>query len=292
MVVGFHFHQDVGQFLTALIHLIFRVEACNFRTFDDRGVIGISHDGALRVQLMRVFDHLEQGFILLFAIHDPVRIKNFVTAMLTVCLCKHHQLNVGRITACFRKRIGQIIDFVIRHCQTKRDIRRYQCFATTAKDIHEFQWLSFQFGKQRTGFLQIIQYRFSHAVMQQRRNLYTHCRIQWTSFAEQTGFQLHKETDTTLNAANMLHTTVVNDIRRFTGPRRDRADTWCDNEYFTAGFAGKRLPISQQSPETRNVIGAQFRSCINKVLVSRSYANNTGINLLEPAKEAVSTKSG
>ena len=96
---------------------------------------------------MRVFDHLEQGFILLFSVNDPVRIKDFMAAVLTVCLRKHHELNISRIAASFRKCIGQIIDFIIRHCQTECDIRRHQRFATAAKYINEFQWFGFQLSK-------------------------------------------------------------------------------------------------------------------------------------------------
>ena len=45
-----------------------RIKAHDGRTFDNRRVVAIRHYRALGLQLVRVFDHGEQGAILLFAI--------------------------------------------------------------------------------------------------------------------------------------------------------------------------------------------------------------------------------
>ena len=67
MVVGFHFHQNVRVFFgktVALRRVGVRVEAFDFRAFDNRSVVLIGHHRALGVRLVGVADHAEQGFLL------------------------------------------------------------------------------------------------------------------------------------------------------------------------------------------------------------------------------------
>ena len=57
---------------------------------------------------MSIANHRKEGFILIIAIDGPARIKYLVTTMLTICLRKHNELNVTRITLQANKVLNQI----------------------------------------------------------------------------------------------------------------------------------------------------------------------------------------
>ena len=48
---------------------------------------------------MRVSNHAKQAVCLILAINGELGIENFVSAVLAVGLCKHHQFNVAGISA-------------------------------------------------------------------------------------------------------------------------------------------------------------------------------------------------
>ena len=71
MVVGFHFHQDVGQFVAEAVALFFAcawVEALNMGAFNHRGIVFVSHHRAFRRFLVGGAYHAKQSVGLLDAV--------------------------------------------------------------------------------------------------------------------------------------------------------------------------------------------------------------------------------
>ena len=100
VVVRFHLHQDMRVFFMETVALIGRrigIKPGNFRAFDYRGVVLIRHHRAGRRGFVRVANHAEQRFGLLFAVQDEVGIEDFVAAVFAVGLGEHHQFHVRRI---------------------------------------------------------------------------------------------------------------------------------------------------------------------------------------------------
>ena len=118
MVVRFYLHQDMHVFLVvAVVTCLFvsvriREEAARVVTTDHRGVVFVRRQNVFAVTLVSVFDHGEQGFVLIFAVDGPAGVKNLVAAVLRVRLGKHHEFNVGRVTIQLNVVFNQIIDFV------------------------------------------------------------------------------------------------------------------------------------------------------------------------------------
>jgi hypothetical protein len=74
VIVRLDLGQDVGQlFLVGIAAVGIRVEALDGGAFDDRGVVGVGHDRALRRGSMRFADHAEQGFVLGLRRRSPRR---------------------------------------------------------------------------------------------------------------------------------------------------------------------------------------------------------------------------
>ena len=71
VVVRFHLHQDMGVFFVETVALIGRrigIKTGDFRAFDYRGIVLIRHHCAGRRGFVRVANHAEQRFRLLFAV--------------------------------------------------------------------------------------------------------------------------------------------------------------------------------------------------------------------------------
>ena len=61
---------------------------------------------------MGLANHPKQGVGLFLTVNHPLRIKNFVTAVLTVGLREHDELNIGWVALQPFKRLHQVIDFI------------------------------------------------------------------------------------------------------------------------------------------------------------------------------------
>ena len=110
----FDFHQYMRLFLgIAVSLLIARIKTRDFRPFNDAGIIRISYQCALRMRLMCVAYHRKQGFFLRFAVHNPVRVKYLMAAMLGIGLGKHHQFNIRRITPRLLEMICQVFNLIL-----------------------------------------------------------------------------------------------------------------------------------------------------------------------------------
>ena len=88
------------------------IKALNPRTLHHRRIVRIRHDRALRAKRMGIGDHAKKTFIFYLAIDGPGGIEYFVSAMLGVGLCKHHQFDVSRIACDAMEVVEQIIDFI------------------------------------------------------------------------------------------------------------------------------------------------------------------------------------
>ena len=118
-VVRFHLHDDMRVFLVErylgfpphsdrnarLLRLRSRTN-CLYRR---RPCLGM--------RVVRVANHTEEGFRLFFAVEDEIGVEDFVAAVFAVCLCEHHQFNIGRIVAAKPDSFNQIIDFVGGECK-------------------------------------------------------------------------------------------------------------------------------------------------------------------------------
>ena len=83
VVVSFHLHQHLGLLVVDLVQPVgIGPQACRHVPLDHRRVIAVGTDHAFGGRGMGVTNHPEQGFALRLAIDRPVRIKNFVAAML------------------------------------------------------------------------------------------------------------------------------------------------------------------------------------------------------------------
>ena len=83
MVVRFHFHQDVSQLRNATINAV-RVGAYarDLSAFHYGRIVAIRHHRAARLRLVGKANHPEQGLGLRLSIDHPVRVEDFVAAML------------------------------------------------------------------------------------------------------------------------------------------------------------------------------------------------------------------
>ena len=168
MVVGFHFHQNMDRFLMILIFASFRAreETTRFTTHHNCSVIFIRRQDIVVMLFKRIFDHLEQGFVLLLTINRPVSIENLMTTVLRVSLRKHIKFNIVRITAQLLEAFQQIIDFIFCQRQTQFDICFRQRITTTGQYINRCHWARFVMSEQRSCCIQISKHTFHHPVMQ------------------------------------------------------------------------------------------------------------------------------
>jgi hypothetical protein len=66
-------------------------------TGDDRGVVPIGRQHAVRGVRVRVADHREQRALALDAVDDEIGVEDLVAAVLGVRLREHHQLDIGGV---------------------------------------------------------------------------------------------------------------------------------------------------------------------------------------------------
>ena len=72
-----------------------REEASAFVTHYNCGIIRISREHILAINLVGIANHAEQGMLLIFTVERPAGIKYFMSTVFRVGLSKHHQLNIG-----------------------------------------------------------------------------------------------------------------------------------------------------------------------------------------------------
>ena len=143
--MSFDFHQNMRRFLMKIVAARFMVSkvAAHFGTFHHGGVIFISRENVIRRGFEGIFDHLKQRFRLLFTVDNPVGVKNLVAAVLGVRLSEHIKLDVVRVTTKLSESILQIVNFIIRQCQTETQVSINQCLTALPQQINagDRSWL-------------------------------------------------------------------------------------------------------------------------------------------------------
>ena len=138
MIVGFHLHENVHRFT----HVAVAVGACIEqpavfeRPFDHGGIVRIGAQDVFAIDVtVCVADHVEQRKRLRFTIDHPAGIEYLVTAVLRVCLGKHHQLDIRGIPIQITVGRHQVIDLVLGNrkaeCMVRlQPVRRLPCAST------------------------------------------------------------------------------------------------------------------------------------------------------------------
>ena len=224
VVVRFHFHQDMGVFLMVVIAAFFAIgeEAPYLRTFHDRGVVFIGGQDVVRGLLKGVFDHLKQRLRLLFAIDDPVGVKNLVAAVLGVRLGEHIQFDVVRVTTKLVKRILQIVDFVFRQRQPQTEVGVNQRLTSLPQQIDAGHRRRLMLSKQLFALFQRVKDAFHHPVMEFTRD------SRPLFFAQRTGFHIVRHA--AFKTHYLRQAAVMGNIGSFRRPGGDGARAGGDEQ--------------------------------------------------------------
>ena len=86
--------------------------------------------------------------ITLLTVDLPRRVENLVTAMLRICLRKHHQFDIRRITPDPQEIVRKIVDFLRRQCKSHFAVRLQQCVPPPLQHIHHIEWQGFEMPEQ------------------------------------------------------------------------------------------------------------------------------------------------
>ena len=200
---------DFGEDMSLLVMIAesavgIGIQAGNARAFDDRGVIRIRDHRAVRVGLVRILDHAEQGLLHRPRVDHPVGVEDLVTAVLGIGLGEHHQLDVGRIAPGAAEIFDKVVDLIVGKRQTKIAIRALKRGAPASEDIDRGERLRRIVVKQGVGLVLATEHGLGHAVMQQ---------------GEQRGVPLNpacidRIRNAALDAHDLVETALVRDIRR------------------------------------------------------------------------------
>ena len=190
---------------------------------DDRGVVAIRGEHALRSQSMRVANHVEQRTITGRAIDDPARIEDLVPAVLGVGLGEHHQFDIGRVATGRGERRDQVVDLIGRQGEAELLIRLFDCSTSRCqRDTAQRAWTM---PLEKSLRLRRVEQRgFRHAVVQQRCEPIELRR-------RQRARRVQTVRDATFDAPHRRQTAHPCDISGLARPRRDRAKAR-DDETF------------------------------------------------------------
>ena len=182
-----------------------------------RCVVGIGYDHVLRMLLVGMADHAEQGVRLRHAVDRETGVEYLVATVLAVGLGKHHQLDIGGVAAQLPEGLHQVVDFVVRQGQAKLGIGLLQRLAAATQQVNADHRLSQQPGEQGGGLGSIRHHTLGHAVMQQGGDADLLRGIQ-RHLAQQARTQLDRVLGDTLDAPHR-QAAVVGNVRRLGSPR-------------------------------------------------------------------------
>src|SRR5690554_3008642 len=134
--------------------------------------------------------------------------------MLRVCLGKHHQLDVRRITLKVGERRYQVIDLVVGQGKAEAPVCLNQSTPATGQHRHPAEGPGLVMTEQQLGATRLMEYFLGHAVMQQGCNFFSLFEAKLAGGADVVS-------DTAFNSANLSQATVASDIGSLTGPRRE-----------------------------------------------------------------------
>ena len=117
VVVRLDLHEEVELLARVVVALCLGVdgEGVGLEALDDAGVVLVGDECAVRVGLVRLADHAEEGGVLRLAVDDPFGVEDLVAAVLGVDLAEHDELGVGRVALRGDKGVGEILDLVGAH---------------------------------------------------------------------------------------------------------------------------------------------------------------------------------
>ena len=129
VIMRFNFHQNMHGLgdIPVFVVLRLREKPAGHTALHHGGVILVCRQHTSRRFLMCITYHGKQRMRLINTVYRPARIKDLVAAMLGICLRKHHQFNIVRITAQTRKGITKIVNFILSQCQTHSTVGLDQC---------------------------------------------------------------------------------------------------------------------------------------------------------------------
>ena len=108
--------------------MICRSKLFHNRTFSEGYVIFISRDYFIRIFLCSLFNHLEQGRFLLYAVDDKRSAENFVAAVFGVDLCETEYFRVGQLPSEVLFYFLQVVHFFFGKSQTFFFVVHFEIF--------------------------------------------------------------------------------------------------------------------------------------------------------------------
>ena len=165
---------------------------------------------------MRLADHAEKGFILLYAVNREFGVKDLVTAVFAVCLRKHHEFDVGGVTALLGESFNEIRDFIRRERKAHFLVGLFKRRAAARDDVHRCHRLTRNVRKKAGDISVSGKCRFRHPV---KAKLGEHLGFAGCNIA----FKRIK--NAALDALHAVNAAVMHDVGSFTRPGADRSQT-------------------------------------------------------------------
>ncbi len=283
VVVRLHLGEDVGLFGVVAPHAVgVRVQALDRRAFDDGGVVGIRHHRTLRVRLVRVLDHAEQGLVHRPRIDDPVGIEDLVPAVLGVRLREHHQLDVGGVAADAAEVVDQVVDLVLRQRQAQLTVGCLERRTAAAEDVDAGERLRCIVVEELVGLVQRRQHRFGHAVVQQRQQRRALAGV----------LRIHRVRGAALDAHDLVEAALARDVGGFRRPRRDRSQARHDEQQRAGRRLLRRRMGAQQIDQPCQLLRGQRRRQFDEIPVLGCEPLQLGQHLARGAGKAFQTGTG
>ena len=235
MVMGLHLHQDMHVLATEAVSPGLRVEheALCLVTGDDRRVVLVGGKHILRRGVSGIADHLEQGAVLSLPVDDPVRVEDFVTAVLGVGLGEHHQFHVGGIALQGLKALHQVVDFVIRQGQPQLTVGRHQRGSAPCQHVDLAIGFGLRMAEQTAGVFRITQHTLGHPIMKQRGRLGVLLAGELRSIGQD------RVGHAPLQPHQLIQTAMVGNIGCLAGPGREGSRPGHHQDQATLGFSGR-----------------------------------------------------
>ena len=218
MIVRLDLHQDRRCFIVLCVTSRDRVrlEAAAIAARDDRCVVVISGQDAVRGDPRRVPDHREERGLLGFTVDRPFGVENLVPTVFRVGLSEHHQFDVCRVSIEVAEAGDEIVDLVGRQSEAEVSIRFADCFRAARENIHGSKSLGLCMAEEGIRLGKIRKQAFGHPVMEFTRE--EECVFGCAPSSE----SVH---DSTLDSIDDVESAAVKDLGRLRGPGGNRPES-------------------------------------------------------------------
>ena len=271
MVVRLDLHQDLREpAMRRIAAVCARMEALDDRAFDDRCIVLVCDERALRMRRMRRADHREQALRLLDTVDAPGGIEDLVPAMLGVRLREHHQLDVGGVAPEASERPRQVLDLVGGQREAELAIRLVQSGTTARSECHGRHRTRRDVREQAPGSLGTVEDCLGHPVVDQRQQ-----RGAVRGSQRRSSDGPHVVRDPALDARDGVETAVPGDVGRLGRPRRNRSGSRHDEQAAVARIAvviGRS--VGQQAIERGTLVVTQRAEDLDEMPVARRQRRN------------------